>query len=205
MKKAIWSLAALAGALAMAGGASAQACAGFGTTNGQGTFGGVMNFPSGFNQVGAEGSYHTMSPIGLNGAVLVSFDDDATLATFRGGGAFDLAQSGRLPSGLSLCPVVRADYSTRSGLTFWQVPIGVGVGATVPLGGPGATLTPYVIPAMMWEKLSGAGTSEITETHFALRGGAEVGISRFYLGGTVEWVNADEIDPTFGVRAGVKF
>jgi len=205
MKKAIWSLAALAGALAAAGGASAQACAGFGTTSGQGTIGGVLNFPPGFHQGGAEISYHTESPIGVNGAVLVSSDDDATLATFRGGAAFDLAQAGRLPAGLSLCPVVRADYSTRSGLSFWQVPLGVGLGATVPLGGPGATLTPYVIPALMWEKLSGAGSSQITETHFAVRGGAEVGFSRFYLGGTLEWVDAMGTDAVFGVRAGVKF
>jgi hypothetical protein len=205
MKKAIWSLAALAGALAAAGGASAQVCAGFPITKGQGTVGALVNFPSGFHQVGAEGSYHSESSIGLNGGVLSSWDSNSTLITFRGGLAFDLAGTGGLPAGLSVCPVVRADFSTRSGLTLWQVPLGVGVGATVPVGSPGTTLTPYVIPALMWEKLSGAGSSHITETHFALRGGADLNVSRFFLGGRLEWIDAPGVDAVFGVRAGMKF
>ncbi|MFL5383186.1 MAG: hypothetical protein ACJ8GN_11765 [Longimicrobiaceae bacterium] len=205
MKKAFWSLAAVAAALAMAGGASAQACAGFPTAKGQGTFGGVANFPTGLHQVGAEGSYHAESPFGLNGAVLSSFNENATLITFRGGVAFEVPTVERALPGLSLCPVVRADFSTRSGLTFWQVPIGVGVGVTVPVQGPGTTLSGYAIPALMWEKLSGAGASEVTETHFAARGGVNLSVSRFFLGGTLEWVDAPGIDATFGVRAGVKF
>ena len=205
MNKAIWSLAAAAAALAMAGGASAQACAGFPTTKGQGTFGGVVGFPTGAHQVGAEGSYHAESPFGLNGGVLSSYNENGTMMTFRGGLAFELPMVERALPGLSLCPVVRADFSMRGGYTFWQVPIGVGVGATVPVGGPGTTLTPYVIPALMWEKLNGAGPSEITETHFAVRGGADLSISRFFLGGTLEWIDATGIDATFGMRAGMKF
>jgi len=205
MKKAIGSLAAVVAALAMTGGAAAQACAGYPTTQGQGTFGGLVNFPSGFNQVGLEGSYHTEGPFGLNGGLLFSFDEDATLITFRGGAAYAVAAAGRLLPGLSVCPVVRVDFSTRSGLTFWQVPLGVGVGVTTPVGGPGTTLTGYVIPALLWEQLSAGGPSQITETHFALRGGADLSFARFYLGGTLEWIDAAGIDAVFGVRAGMKF
>jgi hypothetical protein len=204
MKKAIWSLAALVGALA-AGGASAQVCAGFPTTSGRGTFGAVMDFPAHFHQAGAEGSYHTESPIGVNGAVLIAWDSNATFITFRGGGAYELGGTGGLLPGLSVCPVVRADYSMRSGLSFWHVPLGVGVGATVPVGSPGTTLTPYVIPGLMWEKLTLGPGSSITETHFAVRGGADLSYSRFYLGGTLEWIDAAGNDAIFGVRAGMKF
>jgi len=206
MKKTMSGFAAAVAALVVAGSASAQVCAGFPTTDGQGTLGAFANFPSDFDQYGAEGSYNVTGPLALNAGFIFSKDESDDLNTIRVGAAFDVGSmlGGMLP-GISICPNVRADYTSESGVTLWQVPIGLGFGATLPVSGPDMTLTPYVIPALVWQRISaGAGLTE-TETEFGIRGGADLNFDRFFLGGQVEWVNGSGNDAVFGVRAGIKF
>jgi hypothetical protein len=211
MKKTMSGFAAAVAALVVAGSAGAQVCAGFPTTDGQGTLGALANFPSDFDQYGAEGSYNLTGPLALNAGFLLSTDDDEDLNTFRGGLALDVgAALGNLLPGISICPNVRADYTSEDGVTLWQVPIGLGFGATLPVGGPDMTLTPYVIPALVWTRADlGAGLDD-SETNFGVRGGADLNFDRFFLGGTVEWVDAPnpfngQTKAIFGVRAGIKF
>jgi hypothetical protein len=206
MKKTMSGFAAAVAALVVAGSAGAQVCAGFPTADGQGTLGAFANFPSDFDQYGAEGSYNLTGPLALNAGFIFSKDDTDDLSTIRVGAAFDLGSMlGSLLPGISICPNVRADYTSDSGVTLWQVPIGLGFGATLPVGGPDMTLTPYVIPALVWERIdAGAGLTD-TETAFGIRGGADLNFDRFFLGGLVEWVDATGNDPVFGVRAGIKF
>jgi hypothetical protein len=111
---------------------------------------------------------------------------------------------GMLP-GISICPNVRADYTSQNGVTLWQVPIGLGFGASLPVSGPDMTLTPYVIPALVWSRISAGASTSDTQTEFGIRGGADLNFDRFFLGGQVEWVNGTGNDAVFGVRAGVKF
>jgi hypothetical protein len=203
MKKATWSIATAAAALLVAGSAGAQVCAGFPAAPGQGTVGVLANFPSGYEQYGVQGDYNSLGPIAFNGGILGAFHEGATLFTLRGGVAFKLDSLARAP-GLSLCPNLRVDFSSRSGLNLWQVPIGFGIGATLPLGG-GTALTPYVIPALVWQKLSGGTGNSVSETDFGLRGGTDVSFGRFYLGGTAEWVQAPGTRVMFGIRGGAKF
>ena len=206
MKKTMSGFAAAVAALVVAGSAGAQVCAGFPTTDGQGTIGALANFPSGFDQYGAEGSYNPTGPLAVNAGYLYSTGDGDHLNTFRGGVAFDLGSVlGSMAPGISICPNVRADYTSESGVTLWQVPIGLGLGASLPVGGPDMTLTPYVIPSLVWQRISAGAGTDATETDFGIRGGADLNFDRFFLGGTVEWVNGEGNDAVFGVRAGIKF
>jgi hypothetical protein len=203
MKKATWGIAAAVAALLAAGSAGAQVCAGYSTAPGQGTLGALANLPSGFHQYGSEGSYNMEGPLAFNGGLLVAVDDGSSLFTLRGGVAVKVDSIARL-RGFSICPNLRVDFSAKSGFTLWQVPIGLGLGATLPLGGGGTSLSPYVIPALVWEQLSGGPGTGVTETHFGVRGGADLGIGRVYVGGMVEWVSAPGNEAMFGVRAGLR-
>jgi hypothetical protein len=205
MKKTMSGLAAAAAALLLAGSAGAQICAGFPTADGQGSLSALANFPSGFDQYGVEGSYNPQGPLAVNAGFIYSTDDEDDLNTLRIGGALDLQSllGAGLP-GLSICPNVRADRTSDAGITLWQVPIGLGFGASVPVGSPDMTLTPYVIPALVWQRFSAGGLDE-SETEFGVRGGADLSFDRFFLGGMVEWVNNSAQDAVFGVRAGIKF
>ncbi|HVG43121.1 MAG TPA: hypothetical protein VM890_00270 [Longimicrobium sp.] len=219
MQKTMSGIAAAVAALMVAGSASAQVCAGFPTNDGQGTIGALATFPSDFDQYGVEGSYNLTGPLAVNAGYIYSkgHDDDSVdeeddnLNTFRGGLALDLSTFvGNLLPGISLCPNVRADYTTEDGVTLWQVPIGLGFGASLPVGGPDMTLTPYVIPALVWTRADIGGGIDDSETNFGIRGGADLSFDRFYLGGTVEWVDAPhpfngQTKAIFGVRAGFKF
>jgi len=210
MKKTMSGLAAAAAALLLAGSASAQICAGFPTVDGQGSLSARADFPSDFDQYGAEGSYNPVGPLAVNAGYIYSNAGDVHRNTFRGGVALDVDSflGGLLP-GVSICPNVRADHTSENGLTLWQVPIGLGFGVSLPVGSPDMTLTPYVIPALVWQRTDAGGLDE-NETNFGVRGGADLNFDRFFLGGMVEWVDAPspfngDTRAVFGVRAGFKF
>jgi len=213
MKKTMSGFAAAVAALVFAGSAGAQVCAGFPTTDGQGTIGALAVFPEDIDRFGVEGSYNLTGPLAVNAAYIYSklTDGDDHVNTFRGGVAFDINSFvGNLLPGISICPSVSADYTSDEGTTYWQVPIGLGFGASLPVGGPDMTLTPYVIPALVWSRFDLGGGLDDSETNFGVRGGADLNFDRFYLGGTVEWVNAlipfnGDKKAVFGVRAGFKF
>jgi hypothetical protein len=211
MTKTTLSIAVAAAALVVAGSAGAQVCAGFPTTDGQGTIGGLVNFPTGFDQYGAEGSYNLAGPLAVNAGYLYNKGDDDHTSTFRGGAAFELpAFAGRLRSTASLCPSVRADYTSQDDATSWQVPIGVGVGASVPVGGPETRVTLYVIPALVWTRVHfdaqpiDVFEHTITDTDLGVRAGAELNFNRLYLGVTSEWVDRGDQEAVVGVRAGIR-
>ncbi|MFL5383185.1 MAG: hypothetical protein ACJ8GN_11760 [Longimicrobiaceae bacterium] len=215
MKKTMSGLSAAAAALLLAGSAGAQVCAGFPTTDGQGTIGALATFPTDFDQYGAEGSYNLAGPFAVNAGYLYSGNDDEHLNTFRGGAALDFSFPGNFRSTASICPTVRADYTSRDGLTFWQVPVGVGVGASVPVGSPGMKVTLYIIPAIVWSHAhaeigNGFEDYDNTETNLGVRGGVELNFDRFYLGATSEWVDGPspfngQKEAVVGVRAGIRF
>ena len=217
MKKTTFGVAAAMAALVAAGSASAQVCGGFPTTEGLGTIGGVVNFPAGLDQYGGEASYNLAGPLAVNAGFLYSTNENDHTNTFRGGAAFELPEFAvNLRSAGSICPNVRADYTSRHGITVWQVPVGLGVGARVPLGGSGTNLTLHIIPALYWTRVHLEledfpeldGTE--TDTSFGVRGGFELNFDRFYLGATSEWVDGPgpfngQKEAVVGVRAGIRF
>ncbi len=205
MKKTTFALAALA-AVAFAGTARAQVCAGFPIRDGQGSLSALANFPSGFDQYGVEGAYNFTGPLAVNGGFIYSSANGDHLNTFRAGAALDISSStgGMLP-GISVCPNVRADFTSENGTDVVEVPIGLGLGASLPVSGPDMTLTPYVIPALVWSHFNDDVLGSGSDTNFGIRGGADLNFDRFFLGGTVEWINHEGSDAVFGVRGGIKF
>ena len=205
MQKTMSGLAAAVAALVVAGSASAQVCAGFPIADGQGSIGGLATFPSGVDNFGVEGAYNLAGPLSINAGYIRSEETGAggiSLDVFRAGAALDIssAAAGILP-GVSVCPNVRADFSSQGGADSYQIPVGLGLGVSLPVGGPGMSLSPYVVPALYISHTSGFDTF----TDFGIRGGADLSVDRFYFGGTVEWVDVPGSDPEFGVRAGIKF
>jgi hypothetical protein len=211
MKKTMTGLAAAVAALVVAGSAAAQVCAGFPTTDGQGTIGALVNFPTGLDQYGAEASYNFAGPLAVDAGFLRSNGGEDHLSTFRGGVALELpAFAGNFRSTGSICPSVRADYTSEDDFTIWQVPIGLGVGASVPLGSSGVHLALHIIPAVVWSRVhvdafSGFEETTIDDTNFGVRGGAALSYNRFYLGVISEWMDVPESDAVVGVRAGIRF
>ena len=212
MKKTMSGFAAAVAALVVAGSASAQVCAGFPIAGGQGSVGGLASFPSGVDNFGVEGAYNFTGPLALNAAYIRSEETGAgggSLDVFRAGAALDISSGtgGMLP-GISVCPNVRADFTSQDDVDAYVIPVGLGLGASLPLGSRDMTLSPYVIPAAYFSHISGdLGGIHVSDssTDFGIRGGADLSVDRFYFGGTVEWVDGSGNDPVFGVRAGIKF
>jgi hypothetical protein len=207
MKKSLFAFAAAA-AVAAAGTAQAQVCAGFPIHDNQGTISARADFPSGADQYGVEGAFNFTGPLSLNaGYVRTSISNGGgSLDTFRAGAALDISSytAGMLP-GVSVCPNVRADFTSQDQTNLYEIPVGLGLGVNVPLGDPTMTLTPYVIPAIVFSRFTDPTLGNFNETDFGVRGGADVNFDRFYLGGQVEWVNTTGSKAVFGVRGGIKF
>jgi hypothetical protein len=205
MKKTMSSVAALAAVLLVAGSAGAQVCAGFPIRDSQGSIGALASFPSGVNNFGVEGAYNLAGPLSINAGYIRSEETGGGTDSqdgFRAGVAFDISSVvGAMLPGVSVCPNVRADFVSESGVNGYVAPVGLGLGVSLPVGGPGMSLSPYAVPALYVFHVDGFDT----ETEFGVRGGADLSVDRFYFGGTVEWVNGPGSDAVFGVRAGIKF
>jgi hypothetical protein len=205
MKKTRFGFAAAAVALVIAGSARAQVCAGFPIADNQGSIGGLASFPSGVNNFGVEGAFNLTGPLSVNAGYIRSTETGSGsghLDVFRAGAALDISSmAASILPGVSVCPNVRADFSSQGDIDQYVVPVGLGLGVSVPVGSPAMSLSPYVIPALYISHATGFDTF----TDFGIRGGADLNVDRFYFGGTVEWVDTPGNDAVFGVRAGIKF
>ena len=205
MKKTTYGFAAAVAALVVAGSASAQVCAGFPIADNHGSIGGLATFPSGMNAFGVEGAFNRNGPLSVNAGYIRAEETGSSSVhqdVFRAGAALDISSmTGSILPGVSVCPNVRADFKSQGGTDSYSIPVGLGLGVSLPVGAPGMSLSPYAIPALYISHTSGFDTF----TDFGVRGGADLSVDRFYFGGTIEWVNEPGNDPAFGVRAGIKF
>jgi hypothetical protein len=208
MTKTTCGIVAAVAALLAAGSASAQICAGFPIHDNQASLGALADFPSGFNDFGVEGAFNFNGPFSANAGYIRSEETgtgNGHLDTFRVGAAVDVSSfTASVLPGVSVCPNVRADFASQGGIDTYSIPVGVGLGVNVPVGAPGMSLSPYVIPAAYFQHISD-GINSASETDFGIRGGADLSVDRFYFGGTIEWINVSGSDAVFGVRAGIKF
>jgi len=205
MKKTMYGFTAAVTALVVAGSASAQVCAGFPIADNHGSIGGLATFPSGVNTFGVEGAFNLTGPLSVNAGYIRAEETGSGgdhQDVFRAGAALDISPAvGRMLPGVSVCPNVRADFTSQDGTNSYTIPVGLGLGVSLPIGAPGMSLSPYAIPALYISHTDGFDTF----TDFGVRGGADLSVDRFYFGGTIEWVNEPGSDPVFGVRAGIKF
>ena len=129
----------------------------------------------------------------------------ATLEHFRIGGSWDLAPvSMGAGTPLGICPVASLDYARKGGISIAEIPLGVGLGISVPVSPDRRTmLQPYVVPALVIDRISAGGTSE-TDTNFGIRGGTTLSFGSFYVAGEVNKVFVTDSKAVFGVKVGFR-
>lgn len=211
MKKTLLPLAALvAFASAPAG---AQVCLGFGNAPGQLAVAGTAHFPEALNAFGAEASYNFANPLAVNAGYRATTarggESFGTMNTVSAGAAAELVARGvgTSPS-FSVCPTVQGAYSSIEGFKGYEVPVGVGLGATVPLGTSGVQLHPYLVPQVVFGRfeidVDGTKVKSDWESAAMARGGALLSFDRFYVGGELSKVFEDDEKVAFGVRVGFR-
>jgi hypothetical protein len=211
MKKSAGLLAALA-TVAFAGSAQAQICAGFPTADRGFYFGGRADFPEGGDSFGVEANYNASGPLSVFGGLdVVSTEgvDDSDQNVYRAGVAFELASLGMMIGPrVSACPVVEVAWASEDDVTAMQIPIGLGIGAS--LGLPvGPTVAGYVQPALVISRLDVPDDAVLLEdessTDFGIKAGVLVGFGMITVGGEVSHLFVDNApDPTFGIRVGIR-
>jgi hypothetical protein len=212
MKK-ILAIAVLAAAT-LAGSAQAQVCASYPTVDNGFSLGGRIDFPENGDAFGVEGSYNARGPVsvfaGLNVLSLGVGSEGEDL--FFAGLAFETPQlAGLLGPTISACPQVRVEFADFNGVNFLRVPVGLGFGATLATSPAGPTISPYVVPQVVFTQVSDDNNNDESETEFGVRGGAVLTLGMFYVGGEVNFIGGDfnitggGSDATFGLRAGVRF
>lgn len=211
MKRNIVGILAAVAAVGFAQAAEAQLCAGFPSSDRGFYFGGRYDFGSsilpveGVSALGVEAAYNAAGPLSVFGGlnVLSHEDDDETVNLFRAGAAFEVASLGAMigPQ-VSACPTAEARWISEEGLTFMEIPVGLGVGAD--LGMPaGPSIGVYAQPQIVFFRISGEGAS-VTENNFGVTAGAMVGFGQLTVGADVRQVFESGNDPVFGIRAGIR-
>lgn len=185
-----------------AGPVAAQVCLGYPGGRGQSSVGALIGLQSHLTQLGATYAVHSPTDIVLDAAG--TFDHYSTDIDRSGTNGFSLAgrlglelHSTALPPSLSLCPHIGVGIRHVSDLNAVTVPIGFGIGTSIPLlpagrytaGGRarpprgGNALIVYATPAYFYEhvsvdRVSGSNSSIGTElgAHFVL-GGPYIGAS----------------------------
>lgn len=207
---------ATAGVVFTAGSAAAQACMGVPIGNANFAVRGEVELPDGAKEYDAVLNANMLGPIAfeLFGGIVDFEDSEETGATFGGKVGYELGLAGA-----SVCPLVGADYTTvsddadgvESSVNLLVVPIGIGVGTTLPVGTMG-DIALYAQPAFLWMRSSvesTGGAIEIDESdstnEFGAEAGAVLGIGRFLLGGSVNFTTLEDSDAVFALTAGVRF
>jgi hypothetical protein len=199
---------------------SAQACLGVPSGAGQTTLSGSVGFPESAKTYGVTASHNFEGPVSVFGNYALTVPDTDLLKnvnTFGGGVAADLASvSKSLPAGLSACPTVSLQHLSTELSIFGEtlkisnlsVPVGLGLGTTLPLGEGATTLTPYAIPQFIFSrstaKVDGESESE-SDTYFGLSAGATLGFGSVFVGGGVAKLFEDESKAVFQVGVGLVF
>jgi hypothetical protein len=209
MKK-ILAIAVMAAAT-LAGSAQAQVCASYPTVDNGFSLGGRIDFPDELDSFGVEGSYNARGPLsvfaGLNVISLDGGDSDSEDVYFAGL-AFETPRlASTLGPQFSVCPQARVEYLDTGVGSFVDIPVGLGIGATLATSPAGPTVSPYVIPQVVFSRFSAESDvfEDASDTNFGVRGGAVVTFGMFYVGGEVNFLAGDNSDSVFGLRAGVRF
>ena len=209
MKK-IFAIAVMAAAT-LAGSAQAQVCASYPTVDNGFSLGGRIDFPEDLDSFGVEGSYNARGPLsvfaGLNVISLDGGDSEGEDVYFAGL-AFETPQlASMLGPQFNVCPQARLEYLDTDVGSFVDIPVGLGFGATLATSPAGPTISPYVIPQVVFSRFSAESdvVEDETDTNFGVRGGAVVTFGMFYVGGELNFLAADNSDSVFGLRAGVRF
>lgn len=204
---------AVVAAATLAGSAQAQVCASYPTVDNGFSLGGRIDFPEDLDSFGVEGSYNARGPLSVfAGLNVLSLDggDDSGLDVYFAGLALETPQiAGLLGPSVSACPQARVEYVDTGFGTSLNFPVGLGFGATLATSPAGPTISPYVIPQVVFSRFDAdedlGAEADGSDTNFGVRGGALVTFGMFFVGGELNFLAADNSDSVFGLRAGVRF
>lgn len=205
----------LAIALMLAGPAPAlaQACVGMPIGSGQSAVALNFAFPVEATTFGASGRMRTAGPISVGASYsLTSFKGaNPNAHTFGADVAYDLPVAGA-----SICPVAGLNYSRVSGdvdlfdlnfsisESFLSIPVGVGLGLSVPAG-PNAEFVPFAMPHLLWTraKVSFDGDSlSDSDTSFGVKLGATYRIQQVMFNAGVTLTSVENSKALFGLGLG---
>jgi hypothetical protein len=217
MKKSVAGLFAAVATLAFASTAQAQICAGYPSSDRGFYFGARADFPEDINSYGVEANYNFSGPLGVYAGLNVLSDDDEVEGAENdsedelfAGVAFEVASLGlMIGPRVSVCPVAELrNISFGDDLSYTEVPVGLGVGAS--LGIPGIRAAGYVQPQVVFSRFKVQDESE-SDTNFGIKGGAMFGLGLVTVGGEVRhmFLSDDAVsirdETTFGIRVGIAF
>jgi len=208
-------IAATALVFATSGSVLAQVCLGYPTMGGQFALAGTIGFAEGSNAYGAALNANFAGPFTAEfGYQYIDIEDvDTNGNNFFGNVGYEL----NVPS-VSLCPFAGVGYADASeeiegfeaSASVIQVPVGIGIGKRLQAS-PTLFVDLFAQPHVLWLRsdfeIEGQGGIEIggdeSETEAAINLGANIGTSRFFVGGGVQITTIEDSDPTFSLRVGI--
>ncbi|HEX2167212.1 MAG TPA: hypothetical protein VHG09_08220 [Longimicrobiales bacterium] len=187
-----------------------QACLGSPITAGQYGIEGGMGVGEGFKTYSGGVNANVDGPLAFGGAVGITKPDAGgeNMTTLGLAGGYELLQGSRL----SACPTVGVNYSTFStnilgtemDMNQFVVPVGVGLGTTLPAGSMNVTL--FAMPQFLWFRTSASSGGESvsdTQNEFGVNTGLRVGMSSFYAGAGMSMNSIENSDPVFSFGVGL--
>lgn len=198
-------------ALAVAGSASAQVCTGMPASHA--TVAGTMSFPTGAKQYGVTGALSPVPSLFLSAGYERLQPNEAGADGsngFVGGISMNMLPASMGSTvGLSVCPTAQFGYMSSTGVKVYEVPLGVGFGATLSPPASPFSIHPYAVPEVLLSKVTidagpAGSISSNWSSDFAMRGGVMIGLQSFYFGPELTKVFVDGSDTVFGVRVGVR-
>jgi len=185
--------------------AVAQLCRGLPLVQGQTAFALTAGFPDEALTVGARAMNRVSGPLTLGVSYELTtydsdldWDNDHTIGALA---AFELPVPALAAAGLELCPTGGVSYTTDGDLNILQIPLGIGVGGTFPVG-DGLGLAPYAVPALYRTRASYDGAS-FSDTEFGVRAGANLLVNNLFFGALVDKVG--DVNAVLGIQAGIVF
>jgi len=208
MKKSVAGLFAVVATVAFAGTAQAQICAGYPSSDRGFYFGARADFPEGLDSYGVEANYNFSGPLGVYGGLnVISLEDgvegaDNSTDELFAGVAFEAASLGlMIGPRVSACGVAELRNTSEDGSSLTQIPLGVGVGAS--LGIPGIRAAGYVQPQIVFSRVEAGDVESDFENDFAIKAGVMGGVGLITVGGELRHFFVDNAQTTFGIRVGI--
>lgn len=194
--------------------ASAQACIGVPSSDGQFTLIGAAGFMDGAKSFGGGVAANLVGPISLGaGYRLVTFDDlDTNANAFNANAAYELS----VPS-VSICPATGIEYmrwsedvdNVKVTITSTVIPVGVGVGRSF-VAGDDFLVTLFALPHFLYVRGTVRGSEgnvsvsvSDSSNEFGSALGIRFGSRTFYAGAGVSITTIEDSDPVFSLSLGV--
>lgn len=182
----------------------AQECIGIPMAAGERSVTAAIGLPAGATVIDATLGYHTPGRLSVFGSLGALLPDAGEAGRSISAGVGIAAEAASLANILTICPRASVGYSYNSDVSSISIPVGIGLGARIPLGHRTVGLLPYAIPQLLYNQ-SEFGEDSDSDTNPYLQAGLLLGVGAFYGGVTLDRVITGGAESTIGVRGGFTF